>query len=367
MNGAFGRRLRQLRTQYQLLQSTFAETCGISSAYLSDIERGKRFPPRDQVIVKWAGLLDRANAGEIAAELIGLSAQDLGRAEAVGETEIEETGIQWKGGKAPSGPRSADSPTPFIDYFCSDMVEKAGQNALDPAPGYESTYSEIAAIMGRRMRPSALIRAANGGEIRRIIAGLACAMAGGQVPGVLAGKRLLDLYGIQAGVKYRGQFEERLKTLIDELEKVGDGVLVSPNVRELVDFEEGAKGTFFRSALEEGRIRVLAAATPGDWAYATEKNEELIACFQTVEVGPLRREGVLQGLKVVSQRYGEYHGVKYTDEGLVALVDAAEKGCEDDFNQRAFDLLDDMGARMALEGEGGNVGVEEVDRLLGQE
>ncbi len=366
MNAAFGRRLRQVRMENQLLQSSFAESCGISPAYLSDIERGKRQPPRDPVILQWAALLDPGNAEELGAELIGLAAQDQGRAEAVIETETEASGVQWVGGKAPKKASKEGSSTPFIDYFCQDWVQQAHQGVLDPAPGYHPVYREIAAVLARRTRPHALVRAANGGEIRRVLAGLAWAIAHGEMDGALEGVHLFCLSGIQAGVKYRGQFEERLNTLLDELATVKNGVLLCSQVGDLIDFDEGAKGSFFRPALELGRIRVLAAATPGDWAQAQKRNADLLATFQLVEVKPLGREEILQGLHAVKDRFEEHHGVIYTPEGLVALVDAAEDGGEEHFNQRAYDLMDEIGALTAIE-KGDKVGVAEVDSCLEKE
>ena len=369
MSAAFGQRLRALRTEYRLLQSAFADQCGISSAYLSDIERGKRFPPRDDVILTWAGYLDTARAEEIGRELLELAARDRGRAEAVTEVETEDAGGIWSSvvrGKGDGTDRSKGR-TPFLDYFTEDMVDQARVGRLDPAPGRAAEFDEITCALSRRRRNSVLLSCESGGEIRRVVHGWACALAVGESPEGLGVKRLLQLDGIQTGVKYRGQFEERLKALVDELAPETDAVLYCHGLCDLVELEGNAKGSFFRPALEEGRIRMITGATPGELAEARKVKPDLVACFSEVAIGPMGREEVLRELQTLAERYGQHHGVEYSDGALVAVVDAAEVSSGPaQFHQRALDLLDEVGARARLAGEP-SVAVESVDRVTGRD
>ena len=221
MTGAFGKRLRHWRIQREILQNTFAEQCKISSAYLSDIERGRRNPPADQVILAWARLLDPANAEEIGRELIDLAARDQGRAEVVTETESEPAGATWEvaGRRSGEGIRTEEtekrSKTPFLDHFCVDLVERAREDCLDPVQGRAWELGEIACVVARRRGNSVVLTCETSAEVYRTIQGLACEIAEGRAPDPLVNMRLLMLGGgVQAGVKYRGQFEERLNALI---------------------------------------------------------------------------------------------------------------------------------------------------------
>ncbi len=231
MAQAFGKRLRELRSERQILQAAFAEKCRISPAYLSDIERGRRNPPADKVILEWAASLDQGNAEDIGQELLGLAAGDRGRAEAVKETVVEEASNMWEtpvgteeGGKTGTG-STGKSQTRFLDHFGVDLLDLARQGSLDPAPGRSREFTEIASVLARRRRNSVVLASDSGAQIGQVVQGLACAMAMGQVPQSLAGTRLLRLDGVQAGVKYRGQLEERVRTLVDETVKIGNVLL----------------------------------------------------------------------------------------------------------------------------------------------
>ena len=183
MDSAFGKRLRELRTESGILQSAFAETCHISAAYLSDIERGRRNPPADKVIREWAGYLDPGNFEEIGQQLIGLAAQDQGRADAVVETETEPSDRQWAvTDPKPQERRPGKSDTPFMDHFCVDWVARAREGALDAAPGRTQDFAEIAWRFGCRQRNSVVLVSEVAAETHRLAAGLACEIAGGRQP-----------------------------------------------------------------------------------------------------------------------------------------------------------------------------------------
>lgn len=369
MAHAFGRRLRELRSEHQILQATFAEKCGISAAYLSDIERGKRNPPADKVILQWSASLDPGNAEDIGQELVALAARDRDRAEALTEDVVEEAGTIWEsaagsGGSATARGRSREkSETPFLDHFGVDLLELARQGRYDPAPGRSREFARIAGVLACRRRNSAVLTCDNGAQISHVAQGLACAMAMGQVPEPLAGMRLLRPDGLQAGVKYRGQLEERVRTLVDETMKLGTVLLYFHSLGDLVDLEKSLNGSILAPALEEGGLRAIAGAVRGDMDHCLRLNTRLVDCFRPVAIHPLDRDGILRGLYELRQPYGDHHGVAYADGALVAIVDASEHGDEAGFWQRSLDLLDETGARVKLLGEKHEVTVEDVDEV----
>ena len=369
MAHAFGKRLRELRSQRQVLQATFAEKCRISAAYLSDIERGKRNPPADKVILEWATSLDPGSAEDIGQELVSLAARDRDRAEALTEDVVEEAGTIWEsaGGSGetatPSGRGGEKSGTPFLDHFGVDLLELARQGRFDPAPGRSREIAQIAGVVSCRRRNSAVLTCDSGALISHVAQGLACAMAAGQVPEPLAGIRLLRPDGLQAGVKYRGQLEERVRALVDETVRLGDVLLYFHSLGDLVDLEKSLNGSILAPALEEGILRIITGAVRGDMDRCLKLNRRLVDCFRPVSVHPLDRDGILGGLYELRQQYGDHHGVAYADGALVAIVDASDHGDETGFWQRSLDLLDAVGAHVKLLPEKHEVTVEDVDEV----
>ena len=373
MEGAFGKRLRELRGAYQILQSAFADRCGISAAYLSDIERGKRNPPADKVILEWARILDQGQAEEIGRELIALSARDQGRAEAVTEVVTEPAGTIWKKfttrkeeekKEEKETQKSAKSRTPFLDHFGHDLVLQAREGKLDPAPERGWEFGEIAHVVARRQLNSAVLTGENSADIFRTIRGLACEMAAGSVPGPLADRRLLMLEGLQSGVKYRGQLEERLQMLTSELVDTGDAVLYIHSLSDVVELEKNTNGSYFHPALQAGTIHIITGATLREMEQCRRLHASLVECFRPVPVRPLDRDAVLHALYTIRERYEDYHGAPYSEGALVAIVDAAEDGDEAGFWQRALDLLDEVGVRRLLAGKEGEATEENVDAAV---
>lgn len=339
-------------TQQQTLQSTFAERCRISSAYLFDIERGKRNPPNDTTILEWARLLDSGNAEEIGDQLVAAAARDRGQVETVAETvavgEDEATG--------------AHSGTPFLDHFQRDLIDEARRDKLDPAPDRRQVIDEIAVVTVCRHRNSAVLIGDSSSEIRGIVHALACAIASGTAPESLRGTRLITVDGLQAGVKYRGQLEERVGALVKEAKTVGDVLLYFHSLADVVDLEKSLNGSVLRLALEDGTLRVLTGVT-AEISYCRKLNPRLVDCFTPIHVLPLDRDSVLRGLFEIRERYGKHHGVSYSEESLVAIVDAVEEYASDSFWQQAVFKLDEVGARVRMEGEEQTVEVGDVDRF----
>ena len=254
------------------------------------------------------------------------------------------------------------SDTPFLDYFQIDLVQHARNRS--PAPGRERELLDITCGLSRRRRNSVVITGETSAGIHQVVDGLAFAMAEGQAPQSLAGKKLVGLDGIQAGVKYRGQLEERVIALTGEIKQRGDVLLYFHNLAEVVDLEKSTNGSFLRPALESGEVQVITCSLPSEMEYCRRINPGLVECFVAVAVRALDRDAVLRGLYEVREQYAEHHGVIYSEAALVAIVDAAEEGDESGFWQRAIDLLDEVGARRREGDTPGDVSVEEVDRCV---
>lgn len=362
-NRAFGQRLRELRMERKMLQNSFAELCGISSAYLSDIERGKRNPPGHEVILEWAALLDADLAEEIGRELLDLSAVRQGlRDEAEpGREPVMETEPVFGGRVSPQLAGGSKSTTRFLDHFCRDLVAGVGKARM---PGRDWEFGEIAFVTACKSQNSVVLTCENSAEVGDVVSALAGEIADGRVPEHLQKVRLLALdNSIAMGTKYRGQFEERLKRVLEETADHPPILLYVHSLADLVDWEANARGSFFRPALQAGTVRILTGAAPSEMAYCRKVNAALVACFREVPILPLDRDGVLRGLYALSDSYSEFHGVVYSDEALVAIVDAAEAGDEAGFWRRAVALLDEVGARAKLAGNSDAVGVEDVDRV----
>ena len=363
----FGTRLRELRTQRQILQSAFAEQCDISPAYLSDIERGRRNPPADKAILRWARHLDPGGHQEIGDELISLAARDRSRAEAVTVSVTEEAPTVFES-TSPSTqkPHNSDggaSATPFLDHFQIDLVGQARGGRLDPAPGREREFVDIAGVVSCRSQNSAVLTKSSSAEAHRVVRGLACAIAERTAPEPLLQIRILGINAVQAGVKYRGQLEERLSALTREAATQSDLLLYFPALGDLADLEKSVNGSYFVPALMDGAVRVLTSAHPAELDYCRHLNPGLVDCFRQVTVRPLDRDRVLRSLSDLRERYAAHHGVSYSEEALVAIVDAAEEGDECGFWTRALGLLDEVGARKRLAGASGDVAVADVDAI----
>ena len=362
-NRAFGQRLRELRMEKKMLQTSFAELYGISSAYLSDIERGKRNPPQREVILEWATFLDADLAEEIGRELVDLAAVDKGvlnEAEP-GREPVMEAEPVGRGRVLPqlAGGSQGKSKTRFLDHFCENLVTSVGKERM---PKRDWEFGEIAFVTACKMQNSVVLTCENSAEVGEVVRALAGEIADGRVPDHLKDVRLLALdNSIAMGTKYRGQFEERLKMVLEETRENPPILLYVHNLADLVDWEANARGSFFRPALEEGAVRILTGATPSEMAYCRKVNAELVAFFREVPIQALDRDGVLRGLYALRDAYGEFHGVTYADEALVAIVDAAEAGDEAGFWRRAVALCDAVGARTKLLGESDQISVADVD------
>jgi ATP-dependent Clp protease ATP-binding subunit ClpA len=351
----FGQRLRQLRTEKQIRQGQLAQRVAISPAYLSDIERGRRNPPSDAVIRQWAGVLDVGQADQIGDELVELAAR--ARSQTVNETVKVVVGEESASPEKKGNPASA---TPFIDHFGTDLIELARDGGLAPAEERRDTFAAIGSALARMRQNSVALSGPSSADTTRTLHGLAHALAAGEGLPVIKDRRLMSIQGIQAGVKYRGQFEERLHTLLAEAQASGT-LLHFFSLADIAEAEQAANGSYFAPALLEGKVQILTCARPDQWAYCRRINSGLAEAFKAVELLPLDSAGVHRGLFSERQRYAAHHGVTYTDEAIEAVV-TATAGTDAPWH-RALDLLDQAGVGHGS-GAATQIGAAEIEKLI---
>lgn len=345
MNGAFGRRLRDIRTERKILQKAFAQVCRISPAYLSDIERGRRNPPSAKVIREWARSLDASQPDRLAGELIEIALRDRGEAEPVSQLVPEEV-LEEKESRAITPSRTVEKQggASFLYQVCKDLTAFAKEGRLDPWPGQGIEFLEIARVMARCEHNSVALSSESRVDIQRFVGGLALRIVKLRSPQPLSGRRLLAINpgSLLAGTKYRGQLEERLGQLLDAAEESGD-ILYFPNLKDLVELEEKATGSLVGRALQASLVHLIVGTLPGEAEWGRRNAPEILECLKPVLIRPLSREEVLRGLFQLRGRYGAYHGVTYSEGALYAVLNAAEQGGQEGRWHRALDILDNVG------------------------
>jgi ATP-dependent Clp protease ATP-binding subunit ClpC len=253
-------------------------------------------------------------------------------------------------------PSSPNRPKSAIDYFTTDLTKMAKQNKLDPMIGREKELRRMIQILIRRMKNNPVLVGEPGVGKTAIVEGLAMKIAQGDVPQKLADKRVLslDLALLISGTTYRGQFEERVKKLVDEIIKVGNVVLFLDEIHTIVGAgaAEGSMdlGTIFKPALARGQLRLIGATTTDEFRKYIEKDPALERRLQKVAVEePSVEESVkiLQGLKTT---YEKHHAVSIEDDALVAAVELSKRYISDRFlPDKAIDLIDEASAATQLE------------------
>ena len=250
---------------------------------------------------------------------------------------------------------SASNKTPILDHFSTDLTKAAKEGKLDPVVGRDKEIQRVLEIIGRRKKNNPILIGEPGVGKTAIVEGLARLIVKQQTSPILINKRVvnLDLTSIVAGTKYRGQFEERLKGLISELENNPDIIVFIDEIHTLVG-AGGASGTMdaaniLKPALARGTIQCIGATTLKEYRNSIEKDGALERRFQKVMVEPTTPEQTLEILQNIKERYEEHHGVKYSDEALKACVKLTERYVTDRFfPDKAIDVLDEVGSRMRL-------------------
>jgi ATP-dependent Clp protease ATP-binding subunit ClpC len=247
------------------------------------------------------------------------------------------------------------SRTPALDHFSRDITEKARANQLDPVIGRDQEIERVAQILSRRKKNNPVLIGEPGVGKTAIAEGLALRIVAKKVPHLLANKRIidLDLAAIVAGTKYRGQFEERMKTIMQELEQARDVILFIDELHTIVG-AGGASGSLdasnmFKPALARGELQCIGATTLDEYRKFIEKDGALERRFQKIIINPPSKEESLEILKGLRERYEAHHHVKYTDEALWTAVELSDRYITDKFlPDKAIDVMDEAGSRVHL-------------------
>ena len=276
------------------------------------------------------------------------------------EEEFEETASN-AGSSSKSGTSTTTqtqkpaSKTPVLDTFGTDLTQAAAEGKLDPCVGREKEIQRVIEILGRRKKNNPILIGEPGVGKSAIVEGLAQQIATHHTSPMLFGKRIytLDMTGVVAGTKYRGQFEERLKALMKEIEANPDVIVFIDEIHTLI----GAGSTpgsmdaanILKPALARGTIQCIGATTLDEYRNSIEKDGALERRFQKVQVEPTTEEETLQILRNIKERYEHHHHVTYTDEALVACVKLTDRYVTDRFMpDKAIDALDETGSRVHL-------------------
>jgi ATP-dependent Clp protease ATP-binding subunit ClpC len=246
--------------------------------------------------------------------------------------------------------------TPVLDNFSKDLIKMASEGKLDPVIGREMEINRIAQILSRRKKNNPIIIGEPGCGKTAIVEGLAMKIFNGECPRNLKDKRivLLDLTSIVAGTKYRGQFEERMKVIIEELSENPDIVIFIDEIHTLVGAGNSSGSmdgsNIFKPALARGEIQCIGATTLDEYRTNFEKDGALERRFQKVVVDSPNKEETLKIITNVKDKYEDYHKVTYSPEVLEMCVNLADRYITDrEFPDKAFDILDEVGARSQVE------------------
>lgn len=260
---------------------------------------------------------------------------------------------QPKGGAKQSG--AAKSKTPVLDNFGRDITKMAELGALDPIVGREAEIERVSQILSRRKKNNPILIGEPGVGKTAIVEGLALRIVQRKVSRVLFDKRVisLDLAALVAGTKYRGQFEERMKAIMNELEKNRDVILFIDELHTIVG-AGGASGSLdasniFKPALARGELQCIGASTLDEYRMYIEKDGALDRRFQKVMVDPPSVDDTIQILNNIKSKYEEYHNVNYDQEAIDACVKLSDRYVTDRLlPDKAIDVMDEVGARVHL-------------------
>ena len=247
------------------------------------------------------------------------------------------------------------SKTPVLDNFGRDLTKQAEEGKLDPIVGREKEIERVSQILSRRKKNNPILIGEPGVGKSAIAEGLALRIVQRKVSRVLFGKRVvtLDLASLVAGTKYRGQFEERMKAVMNELEKSPDVILFIDEIHTIIG-AGGASGSLdasnmFKPALARGEIQCIGATTLDEYRQYIEKDGALERRFQKVIIEPTTPEETIEILNNIKSKYEDHHNVKYTDEAIKACVTLTARYISDrHLPDKAIDALDESGSRVHI-------------------
>lgn len=261
--------------------------------------------------------------------------------------------------------------TPVLDSFSTDMTKAAEEGKLDPVVGREKEIERLAQILSRRKKNNPILIGEPGVGKSAIVEGLAMRIVERKVSRILFDKRVvaLDMTAVVAGTKYRGQFEERIRSILNELKKNPDIILFIDEIHNIVGAGSAAgsmdAANILKPSLARGEIQCIGATTLDEYRQNIEKDGALERRFQKVMVEPTTPEETLQILKNIKEKYEEHHCVNYTDEALEACVKLTDRYISDrNFPDKAIDALDEAGSQVHLTNVSVPKEIEEQEKLI---
>jgi len=274
-----------------------------------------------------------------------------GSSSAEGDIPMEDDDSKESYSRRPTG----KSKTPVLDNFGRDVTRLAEEDKLDPIIGRETEIERVSQILSRRKKNNPILIGEPGVGKTAIVEGLALRIIQKKVSRTLFNKRIvmLDLAALVAGTKYRGQFEERMKAIMNELEKTRDVILFIDEIHTIVG-AGGATGSLdasniFKPALARGELQCIGASTLDEYRQHIEKDGALDRRFQKVIVDPPSAEEAVHILENIKSKYEEFHNVDYTEDAIKACVHLSDRYITDRFlPDKAIDVLDEVGARTHL-------------------
>ena len=283
---------------------------------------------------------------------------------------LGETAEVGAGGGGGSGAKGSTK-TPTLDEFGSNLTQLASEAKLDPVVGRHNEIDRVIQILGRRTKNNPVLIGEPGVGKTAIAEGLAQRIQQGDIPDILEDKRVLtlDIGLLVAGTKYRGEFEERLKKIMEEIKGAGNVILVIDEVHTLIGAgaAEGAidAANILKPALARGELQCIGATTLDEYRKHIERDAALERRFQPVNVGEPSIEDTIEILRVLRERYEQHHRLRITDEALEAAATLGDRYISDRFlPDKAIDLIDEAGSRVRLLNSKLPPEAKEVDKEL---
>lgn len=318
--------------------------------------RDKQQLPENQEEADTSTLPDgAASAQDNQGDLLDPEEEPLDFSENQNSNNGKQDGNNGKHARNVVGAKPTKSNTPFLDKFSYDLTKAAKDGSLDPVVGRDKEITRLMEILGRRKKNNPVLIGEPGVGKSAIVEGLAQMIAKGDQSSLFFNKRVLslDMTGIVAGTKYRGQFEERIKGVIKELERNPNIIVFIDEIHTLIG-AGGAEGSMdaaniMKPALARGFIQCIGATTLNEYRKSIEKDGALERRFQKIIVEPTTAEETLEILHNIKEKYEEHHNVSYTDEALKACVKLADRYMHDrSFPDKAIDVMDEAGAHIHI-------------------
>ena len=267
--------------------------------------------------------------------------------------------------------KKPDNNTPVLDNFGTDMTKAAEEGRLDPVIGREREIERVAQILSRRKKNNPILIGDPGVGKSAIVEGLALRIVQKKVSRILFDKRVisLDMTSVVAGTKYRGQFEERIRSILNELQKNPNIILFIDEIHTIVGAGSAAgsmdAANMLKPALARGEIQCIGATTLDEYRKNIEKDGALERRFQKIIVEPTTAEETLQILRNIKDKYEDHHNVTFTDEALQACVKLTDRYITDrKFPDKAIDVIDEAGSRVHLQNINVPKEIEEQEKLI---